>query len=143
MIDHFKSFLVNENKFYLGQRSGDILTALQNLQDDSSGMGERALSRSCQNLVNQIRRILHGRWNEEDMKYLKVLQKVAVAITKAIEEDGDIKEIVASAVTEVQGMLDDLQIPINSLGTEDVEIENQPGEMDTDEPIKRGSEFST
>lgn len=149
MIDQFKSFLLNETKHYLGQRSGDILTALQNLQDDSAGLGQRALLRACQGVVNQIRRILHGRWDEEDVQYLKRLQKVGVAIMRAIDENEDLQEVIASSVAEIEKMLDDLQVPINSLGTEDTEsdedegtsVEAPPPAQDESEPLKRGTEL--
>lgn len=119
MIDQFKSFLFNETKYYLGQRAGDILTALQNLQDDSNTLGNRALIRASQGVVNQIRRILHGRWDEGDVKYLKHLQKIGVAIMQAIDEKGDLPEVISSAVAEVEKMLSDLETPVNSLGSED------------------------
>ena len=146
MIDQFKSFLLNETKHYLGQRSGDILTALQNLQDDSAGMGQRALLRACQGIVNQIRRIVHGRWDEEDVQYLKRLQKVGVAIMKAIDENEDLQEVIASSSAEIEKMLDDLQVPINSLGTEDVDVDDETPSAETSpeqesQPFKRGFEL--
>lgn len=118
MIDQFRSFLLNEQRHYLGQRAGDILSALQNLQDDSGALGNRALIRACQSIVNQIRKILHGRWDEADVKYLKYLQKVGVAIMKAIDEKDDLKEVIASAASEMEGLLNKLEMPINSLGSE-------------------------
>lgn len=119
MLDQFKSFLLNETKYYLGQRAGDILTALQNLQEDMDGLGKRATTRAAQGIVNQIRIILHGRWDEQDEKFLKSLQKIGVALMKAIDENEDIKEIVASSVNEIEKMLDKLEMPINNLGAED------------------------
>src|SRR6185503_4785915 len=98
MLDQFKSFLLNESKHYLGERSGDILNALQNLQDDAANMGNRALIRACQGIANQIRRILHGRWDEEEIQYLKRLQKVGVALMKGIDESENMEEIIASCV---------------------------------------------
>lgn len=135
MNNTFKDFLLNESKHYLGQKSGDVLNSLQNLQDDSGGMGNRALTRACQVIVNQIRRILHGRWEEEDVPYLNKLQKVGVAIMKAIDEQEDMKEVIASSVAELEGMLDKLQMPINSLGTEGQKSDNE------DEPLEKGSEL--
>lgn len=134
MHDQFRSFLLNESKHYLGQRSGDILTALQNLQEDMDGLGKRAVMRAAQGIVNQIRIILHGRWDEQDVKYLKSLQKIGVALMKSIDENDDVKEIVASSVMELEGLLDKLQMPINNLGTED----NSEGE----EELSTGSELS-
>jgi hypothetical protein len=143
MFDQFKSFLLNETKHYLGQRAGDILTALQNLQDDASGMGSRALIRASQGIVNQIRRILRGRWNEQDVQHLKTLQKIGVALMKAIDENQELPEVIASSVMELEGLLDKLQVPINSLGTEDVDVpdETETPEESDDGPFKPGSEL--
>lgn len=147
---YFKDFLLNEAKHYLGERAGDILTALQNLQQDGTNMGTRALTRACEGIVNQIRRILHGRWDEEDVKYLKNLQKVGVALMKAIEENEDMQQVIASCVSELEGMLDGLQVPINSLGSEfnnvkDDEMapsgnQKQPPRQE-EEPLKAGTEL--
>jgi hypothetical protein len=140
-MDQFKYYLLSESKHYLGQRSGDILTALQNLQEDAPGMGQRALLRASQGIVNQIRRILHGRWDEEDVQYLKRLQKIGVAIMKAIDENEDIKEVISSAVAEMEGMLNKLQMPINSLGTEDTRPADDDMQPPDDGPISSGHEM--
>lgn len=138
MINQFKNYLLNEQKHYLGQRSGDILTALQNLQDDAENMGSRVLIRVCQGIVNQIRIILHGRWDEEDVKYLKKLQKIGVALMRAVDDNDDLPQVISSAVMELEGLLNDLQMPINSLGTEDVEPEE---DTPPEEPLQPGSEL--
>jgi hypothetical protein len=135
MHDQFKYFLINEQKFYLGAKAGDILTALQNLEEDAPNMGNRALNRAAQGIVNQIRRVLHGRWDDSDVKYLKKLQKVGVALMKAIDEKDDMEEIVASSGAELQSLLTDLEMPINSLGGEDEfsgKNEDQPLNPGTD-----------
>jgi len=140
-MEQFRYFLLNESKQYLGQRAGDILTALQNLHEDAASMGNRALIRASTGIVNQIRRILHGRWDDEDVQHLKSLQKIGVALMKAIDENDDLQEVVASSVSEMEGMLDKLQVPINSLGNEDKPTDSQP-KPDEDEPLERGSHMS-
>jgi hypothetical protein len=71
----FKTFLLNEQSAYLGQKIGDILTAAQELRDDSPNMGTRDVIRFSQRIVNQIRRILHSNWAKENRNSLQVLQK--------------------------------------------------------------------
>ncbi len=139
-MEQFRYFLLNETKQYLGQRAGDILTALQNLHDDAANMGSRALIRSATGITNQIRRILHGRWNDEDVQYLKCLQKIGVAILKSIDENDDLQEVIASSVTELEGMLNKLQMPINSLGTEGQEQSTSQA-PEENEPLERGSQM--
>jgi hypothetical protein len=131
----FKDFLISENKYYLGQKSGDLLSAMQALSDDSPNIGNREMIRATQGLINQIRRILHSRWDDEDLKYLKTLQKIGVALCKAIDEKEDIATIISSAQRELEEMLNDMEVPVNNLGSED-----EAGPQQT-EPISQGSEL--
>lgn len=114
----FKNFLINENKYYLGQKVGDLLTALQSLSEDAPNLGNRALIRSSQGIVNQIRRILHGRWEDEDVNSLKELQKVGVALCKAIDTKDDIAAVVASSVDILEKITQDMEVPVNDLASD-------------------------
>jgi len=122
----FKEFLICENKFYLGQKAGDLLTAVQSLRDDAPQIGNRAMIRAAQGIVNQIRRILHGRWDDEDVKYLKQLQKIGVAIAKAIDSKENMDEVIASASQELEELLDKLEVPVNALGSEEEPEAQEP-----------------
>jgi len=114
----FKQYLLNENKALLAQKIGDVLNAIQELSGNSSGMGARELMRSAEPIVNQIRRILHSNWSKEDLVYLPPLQKVGVAIMRAIEEKDDLKQILAAAADVLQGVTAKTGEPINTLGGE-------------------------
>lgn len=123
----FKNFILNEEKSYLGHRVGDVLTAAQELQQDMENLGSRHLNRLADNVVNQIRKILHGHWGSKSEKHLQNLQRVAVAIKKTIEEKGDLKQILPTAVQELQNIsgqlgvkVNDLQAPPEQMGGEDV-----------------------
>jgi hypothetical protein len=113
----FKDFILDENRAYFGQRLGDILNALQDLSDNSKGLGTRQLVRNSEGIVNQIRRILHTHWPAREEHNLKRLQKVGVAIMKAIEEKDDLEGILQGASGEMQGMLGDLDQPLNKLAS--------------------------
>jgi hypothetical protein len=113
----FKEFIINENKVYLGQKVGDILNALQDLNDNAKGMGTKYLVRSAEGIVNQIRRILHNQWSKQEEYPLKRLQKVAVAIMKAIEDKDDLEPILVSSAEELQDAMSDMDAPINKLPT--------------------------
>lgn len=113
----FKNFLLNENKYYLGQRVGDILTAVQDLQQNSEGMGARQLVANSQRIVDQVRSILHSNWSKNEEKYLKDLQKVGVALARAIEEKDNLEEILPSISSELEGVVSKMGVPIHSLGT--------------------------
>ena len=112
-------FILNENKIYLTQKIGDILTAVKELNDDSKNMGTRDLVRFSERIVNNIRRILHSNWSKEEKKYLLSLQKVGVAIMKAIEEKDDLPGIISSSASSLQKLVTDLGLPINKLATSD------------------------
>ena len=118
MSIYFKSFLLNENKYYLGQKIGDILAALQSLSEDASNIGNRGLIRASQGIVNQIRRILHGRWEDEDVNSLKELQKVGVALCKAIDTKDDLASVITGAVDVIEKITQDMEVPINDVGSE-------------------------
>lgn len=125
-MPNFKDFLICENKYYLGQKTGDLLTAVQSLMDDAPNIGNRAMIRAAQGIINQIRRILHGRWDDEDLKYLKQLQKIGVALAKAIDSKENMDEVIAAAVQELEDLTDRLEVPVNTLGSEE-----EPGQEPT------------
>jgi hypothetical protein len=124
----FKEFLLNEQRAYLGQKVGDILTALHDLRDEAKSMGSRSLVKYSEKVVNQIRRILHQHWPREENKHLKVLQKVAVSLMKAIEENDDLEGVVASAASEMEKLSGKLGVPIHQLGTPDKKSEGPSDE---------------
>ena len=115
----FKSFLLNENRAYLGQKVGDILTAAHELRDDAKNMGTRDLTRFSERIVNQIRRILHSHWPREEHKNLEALQKVGVAIMKAIEEKDDLPGVISGACSELEKVSSKLGVPINKFAKPD------------------------
>ena len=75
-MDKFKVFLLNEEKSYLGRKVAGVLTPMQELQDDMENMGARHLVRVAERLVNEIRKILHGHWEQQQQQYLKELQRI-------------------------------------------------------------------
>jgi hypothetical protein len=114
-MDRFKAFLLNEEKSYLGHRVGDILTAMQDVQQDLPNLGSRHLTKIADDLVNQIRKILHSSWSGKNQNYLKELQKIGVAIKRTIEDRGDLKEILPSAAQALQQLSGKLGVKINNL----------------------------
>lgn len=111
----FKLYLINETNQHLAQKIGDILTALQSLNDDAKHLGSRQLIQACKGISNQIRKILKDNWPDTSLDALKSLQKVGVALMRAIDSNQDIKETIASAVQELQQTSNDLGQPINDL----------------------------
>lgn len=113
----FKTFLLNEQSAYLGQKIGDILTAAQELRDDSPNMGTRDVIRFSQRIVNQIRRILHSNWAKEERSHLQVLQKIGVAIMNSIEKKDDLPGTISGAAAELEKLVTKLGTPINKLAS--------------------------
>jgi hypothetical protein len=113
----FREFLLNEDHVYLGQKVGDVLTALHELEEDSEGMGTRHLMSSAENIVNLIRRILHTNWAKTEMKYLPTLQKCGVAIMNAIDQKDDLRSILSGVRGEMEKLSGDLGVPQNSLAS--------------------------
>ena len=114
-MDRFKYFLINENRTYLGRRVNDVLTSLQDVQEDMPNLGSRHLTKLADQIVNQIRKILHVNWDVANQKHLLELQKIAVALQKTIEEKGDLREILPAATQAVQTLAGKLGIKVNDL----------------------------
>jgi hypothetical protein len=68
-------------------------------------------------IVNQIRAIIHDQWGDVATPFLPILQRVGVAMMKAIEEKGDINEVLASAGEELENIMKKLGVPINQIGS--------------------------
>lgn len=117
MNNQFKTFLLTEEKVYLGQRIGDVLNALQELTDHAPNMGKRHLMRIIVNIVKQIRRILHGNWSYDEEKYLKELQKIGVALMKGLDSKDDLIQVVSNCTDACEKLSDKLDTPINNLAT--------------------------
>lgn len=114
-MDNFKNFLLNEQKSYLGHRVGDVLTSLQDLNNDIENMGSRHLSRLAEEIVNQIRKILHSNWSPKYINNLKELQKIGVAIQRTIDDRGDLKEVLPAAAQALQELSAKLGVKVNNL----------------------------
>jgi hypothetical protein len=113
----FKEFLLNENKSYLAQKIGDILTASQELRDDVKNMGSRDIIRFTERIINQIRRILHSNWTKEELKTLKGLQKIGVSLSKGIEEKDNLPEVISGATALLEKLSSDMGQPINKIAS--------------------------
>lgn len=116
MTNSFREFLLTEQRAYLGEKVGDILTAAQELNSDSKHMGSRDLNRFAERLADRIRTILKTQWPRENTKHLLALQKVGVALMKAIEDKGDLHGTVAGAVAALEKLSGQLGTPLHKLG---------------------------
>jgi hypothetical protein len=137
----FKEFILNEQKAYLAQKVGDILTAAHELNNDAQHIGTRDLIRFSERIVNQIRRILHSNWTKEEKKYLLNLQKVGVAIMKSIEDKDDLPGTISGSVSILEKIVSDLGMPINKLAVTDSSSEDND-DKNLSEPIKKNKDQS-
>lgn len=112
---NFKNYLLTENENYLAQRIGDILNALQDLQENHQNMGTRQTVAAAKTIVSQIRSILHVNWAKKQLPTLESLQKVGVAIMKTVEERGNIADILPACIAELQKNIQKTGEPINNL----------------------------
>ena len=108
-------FLINEERNYLGHRVNDLLTGMQDLQDDMENLGTRHLNKMADLIVNQIRKILHDQWSPKSQKHLRELQRIAVAIKRTIEEKGDLREVLPAAVQATQKVAGQLGVKVHGL----------------------------
>lgn len=100
----FKDFILAESKDFLDQRMADVLSALQDLNDSTENMGARHLVSNSENIVRQIRRIIHTHWPEEEEPRLKTLQKCGAAIMRAIEDKDDLESVLKACQNNLEGV---------------------------------------
>ena len=115
----FGEYLLNESKDHLSRQVGDVLTALQSLGEDGPNMGNRQVMKAAKGIGNQIRRILHDTWPDTEKSTLLSLQKVGVALLKAIDSNDDINDVIANATSELEGASGDMETPVNDLASQD------------------------
>ena len=111
----FSSFLLNEDRSYLGNKIGDVLSSMQDIESDLENLGSRHISRRAEVIVNEIRKILHSRWNPRHIHTLEKLRDIAVAIMKTIDEKGDIKQMLPAATQALQVLSGELGVKINNI----------------------------
>lgn len=129
-MERFKGYLLNEEKSYLGHRVGDVLTAMQELEEDMPNLGSRHLNKLAEQLVGQIRKILHSQWTLKNQAHLRELQKIGVAIQKTIDDKGDLKEILPAATQALQQLSGKLGVKVNNMeAPEDMGEEETPEQM--------------
>lgn len=113
----FKKFLLTEQRDYLSQKVGDVLTAVHELIQGGKQVGARQLVRHSEGIVNQIRKILHSSWPRTEYKFLRKLQKCGVGLAKCIDEKGDLTDTLNSVRHELEQLSQKLGEPINTLGS--------------------------
>lgn len=114
-MKNFKEFILNENKQFFASQCGDILNAIQNLEEEAEHIGTRNLVRFSSNIANNIRNLIHSHWIDDLEDHLKSLQKVGVAILKGIEETSDLLETIKSAKAILEELIKKLGMPINDI----------------------------
>lgn len=114
---NFRTYVLNENKVYLAKEIGDVLNSSQELSDEVDKIGTRNLVRYGQIIVNKCRGILQGHWGNENRKFLKTLQKCAVALANAIDENDNIEDVLKSTISELQNVVNKMGVPINAFQT--------------------------
>lgn len=116
----FNEYLINEDRNYLGQKVAQVLSDVQSLQNDMENLGSRRLSQHMQEIVDEIRTILHSRWNPKHLNRLQDLQAIAVAIQKAISEKGDVKSLLPMVAKSMETLSGKMGVKVNNLEAPDI-----------------------
>lgn len=111
----FKTFIKNEEQAHLSHKINSILTAIQELEEDMGAMGLRHIAKICEDIVNQFRKILHSNWGMKQHSTLKQIQKIAVALQKAVEDKDNLKELIPAVSKELQRLTAKLGEKANNL----------------------------
>ena len=116
----FKEFLLKENEDnYLEVKIGDILSALQNMLEDSGVMSKKDVSDNLVSVANKIKPLLNS--GNKNLKALKTLQKVAVAIYSGVDNGEDPKTIIQICTTELESLLSGSGSTINKINRKETE----------------------
>lgn len=111
----FKEYILNEEQSLLSHKINSVLTAIQELEQDLDGMGLRHIAKLAEDIVNQFRKILHGTWTESQQKFLIEIQKIAVALMKAVEDKDNLKEIIPIISQELETLTGKMGKKVNNL----------------------------
>jgi len=124
----FEEYLFTENRNYLGEKVGDILTSLQDLSQNGKAMGQRQMMRRMEGTSDQIRKILHSRWQKSNEKYLPVLQKVGTALMNVVDGESQFEplDVVNGSISELEGLLGRMKVPVNTLASAEPTPEEPP-----------------
>ena len=116
----FKEFLLKENEDnYLEVKIGDILSALQNMLEDSGVMSKKDTNDNLVSVANKIKPLLNS--GNKNLKALKTLQKVAVAIYSGVDNGDDPKNIIQICTTELESLLSGSGSTINKINKKETE----------------------
>lgn len=112
----FKEFLLLENNSILSQRVGDILNAVQDLSEDPKNIDKK---QKVENIVNQIRRILHTKWPSNQQTVLVSLRKCAANMMMSIdpkkENRPDLDMVINSCKKTLESLIKNLEGPVNKI----------------------------
>ena len=111
----FRKFLLLEQEEFLGQKLGDVLTALHSLTVDSPNSSNRQQLDIAQGAVREMQRILQGRWSNEEMPHLKAIQKAATALAVAIDSNEKMPEVIAAVTAELERLQSKMGMPVNNI----------------------------
>jgi len=124
-MENFKQFFFLESKQFFASQCGDILDAIQNLEEEAEYIGTRNLVRYSQNIANNIRNLIHSHWTDDLAEHLKVLQKAGVAILKSIEESSNLLDSIKAARSAIEELVKKLGMPINDVGVPEKESKSK------------------
>jgi len=121
---NFKEFFIFENLGYLAKDLGDLLTSLQEYQDELNSLQKipkKRLNNICNSAFNKIKSILaSGNLPRDKNKEILVLQKICYAFYKIEKNELDYKQFFPNIVKNLEYVITQLGMPINKIASADV-----------------------
>ena len=115
----FKRYIFESTDEFLKEKVGKVYNDLQTIQNTIKSIGVDPLVDDVKRLVSQIQAIVKGHWLQGQLPYLRVLQKVGVSLSKALDKDDDLESKINAAVDEINNqIITKIGGPINQLGVE-------------------------
>lgn len=114
----FRSYVIKEERLHLIDEVRAVLQAFTKLEKDIRQLGARQAVKATDECVGLARQVLGMWWRREDIKLLEQLQKAAVAVAKAADENQDLSQTVSGARALLEKAVQEMGDQLKDTGAE-------------------------
>lgn len=115
----FKEFFITENVAYLAKELGNLLSSLQEYQEELKSLEKipkKRLNNICNSTFNKIKSILlSGNIPKQNSKEIRLLQKICFTLHKIEKNELDYKQFFPIIVKSLEQVITGFGMPINNV----------------------------
>lgn len=120
---NFKNFFITENLAFLAKDLGNLLTSLQEYQEELNSLQripKKRLNNLCNSSFQKIKSILSsGNIPKNNFNEIKLLQKISFVLYKIEKNEFDYKEYFPKIIKNLEHVIVKLGMPVNSIASVD------------------------